>query len=172
MTEDLSIKDTILKFDWLPYRLGEIVPSKAKFNAGSTCKVFKYHGYRGASGWNIQVWAGMIDNDGNEVEGKCIKWKKGQDENLVDLCKRLEVLFPEVGGTFFIKLESKNHIKIWNQREAIFAFADYLMQRELPVTFSSSHQIAPVVELIHEFSEKYNLPELREGWEEKLNELI
>lgn len=169
MKEGVSIIETINKFDWLPYKIGEIVPSNAKFNAGSTCKVFKYHGHRGEKRWSIQVIAGMIDNNGNEVEGKCIRWKTKDDDNLVELCKKLEILFPEVGGRFIIADEKKQTLRTWNQREAIFAFADYLMQQERPITFSPQHQIAPVVELIHEFAEKYNLPELREGWQEKLN---
>ena len=55
--------------------------------------------------------------------------------------------------------------KDWNAQETLFAFMGWLTSRSPRVAFSASDDAAPAVDLIKAFSERHELPAVRDGWE-------
>lgn len=91
-----EIEKSIWKFNWLPYKLGQIVPSQAKFNKGQPCRIFKIYGSNriNGNGWDVNVYAGIVDKDGIEIEGSVIVWKSRHDQKLTNLINNLTKYFP------------------------------------------------------------------------------
>jgi len=56
-----------------------------------------------------------------------------------------------------------------NQSEAVYGFAGWLTSRKERTTMSASDDAAPIAELVKEFCEVNNLPEISGNWP---NELI